>query len=195
MCHIKLSIVIAVLDSHRAVDRHLRFFEAMPLPDDVELILVDDGSDPPLESFLKSEHRPKNLRMLRNDIDAIWTQPAARNYGAREARGEFLVLTDIDHIVCKPLIDKVASFVRRLLRRPPPTTRTDIKPPGRFARLVDRFGAPFLGIAGPLTIGGWAAAALGVANGVEKVKLIAWLAVGQALVTVTYVYTLTALTR
>jgi hypothetical protein len=93
------------------------------------------------------------------------------------------------------LIDKVASFVRRLLRRPPPTTPDDVKPTGRFAQLVDRFGAPFLGIAGPLTIGGWAAAALGVANGVEKVKLIAWLAVGQALVTVTYVYTLTALAR
>ena len=105
----KTSIVIAVLDSHKAVERQLRYFEAMPLPDDMELILVDDGSDPPLKDFLNSDHRPTNLRILRHDIDAIWTQPAARNYGAKEASGEFLILTDIDHILCKPLIDAVSS--------------------------------------------------------------------------------------
>lgn len=103
----KTSIVFAVLDSHKAVDRHLRFFAKMPLPDDVELILVDDGSTPPLKEFLVCDHRPKNLRILRQNIDAEWTQPAARNLGAREAQGEFLILSDIDHIVTKPLIDFV----------------------------------------------------------------------------------------
>jgi hypothetical protein len=92
------------------------------------------------------------------------------------------------------LIDKMTSSFRRLFRRPPKTTPKEVKPPGRFARLVDRFGAPVLGIGGPLTIGGWAAAALGVANGIGKIKLIAWLAVGQAFVTMSYVYTLAALT-
>lgn len=103
----KTSIVFAVLDSHKAVDRHLRYFEQMPLPDDVELVLVDDGSTPPLKEFLRYDHRPKNLRILRHDIDAEWTQPAARNLGAREAQGEFLILSDIDHIVTKELIDFV----------------------------------------------------------------------------------------
>ena len=104
-----ISIIFTVLDSHKAVDRQLRYFENMPLPDDVELILVDDGSTPPLKEFLYQDHRPKNLRILRQDIDAEWTQPAARNYGAREALGEFLILSDIDHIICKPLIDFVAK--------------------------------------------------------------------------------------
>jgi len=97
-------------------------------------------------------------------------------------------------IAGQPLVDKVTSFFRRLFRRPPKTTPEEDKPPGRFARLVDRFGAPVLGIGGPLTIGGWAAAALGVANGIGKIKLIAWLAVGQAFVTVSYVYALAAIT-
>jgi hypothetical protein len=97
-------------------------------------------------------------------------------------------------IAGQPLVDKVTSFFRRLLRRPPKITPEEDKPPGRFARLVDRFGAPVLGIGGPLTIGGWAAAALGVANGIGKIKLIAWLAVGQAFVTVSYVYALAAIT-
>lgn len=70
---------------------------------------------------------------------------------------------------------------------------SDEATPGRFAELADRFGAPFLGIVGPLTIGGWAAAAIGVGNGINKVKLIAWLAVGQAIVTVAFVYTVAEL--
>ena len=69
-------------------------------------------------------------------------------------------------IAGQPLVDKVTSFFRRLFRRPPKITPEEDKPPGRFARLVDRFGTPVLGIGGPLTIGGWAAAALGVANGI-----------------------------
>lgn len=106
----KVSIVIAVLDSHKAVDRQLRYFAAMPLPEYAELILVDDGSNPPLKEFVDSlEHQPPRLRMLRQDIDAEWTQPAARNYGVREAKGEWLVLTDIDHIIPLSLIEAVAQ--------------------------------------------------------------------------------------
>jgi len=94
------------------------------------------------------------------------------------------------------VIDKMTALSRRLFRRPPKAESVDgdDKPPGRFARLVSRFGAPFLGVVGPLTIGGWAAAVLGISSGIGKVKLIAWLAVGQALVTATYVYSIAALT-
>ena len=93
------------------------------------------------------------------------------------------------------LINSVTSFFRWLFRRPAkePSEDAGDEPPGRFSRLVDRFGAPFLGVVGPLTIGGWAAAVLGVSNGIGKVKLIAWLAVGQAIVTATYVYSIAEL--
>jgi hypothetical protein len=85
----------------------------------------------------------------------------------------------------------------RILRRPVEDDEDDGKSgeaePGRFAEMVDRFGAPFLGIVGPLTIGGWAAAAIGVGKGVNKLKLIAWLSVGQAIVTIAFVYTVAEL--
>jgi len=93
----KLSIVIAVLDSHGAMKRQMQFFAAMPLPEDVELVIVDDGSDPPLGAWCAS--LPSNVRVLRHDLDAQWTQPAARNYGVSEARGERLIVTDLDHII------------------------------------------------------------------------------------------------
>ena len=47
--NIRLSIIIPVLNSHEIVRRQIEHFKKMDLPDDVELIIVDDGSDPPLE--------------------------------------------------------------------------------------------------------------------------------------------------
>jgi len=46
---VRLSIIIPVLNSHEIVRRQIEHFKKMDLPDDVELIIVDDGSDPPLE--------------------------------------------------------------------------------------------------------------------------------------------------
>lgn len=86
---------------------------------------------------------------------------------------------------------------RRILGRPEPEEKDDEEPeepPGRFEKLVDRFGAPFLGIAGPLTVGGFAAAIIGVARGYPRWKMIIWLAIGQAVVLTAYVNTLAAVT-
>jgi len=42
----KLSIVISIYQSHEIVRRQALHFAKMGLPDDVEFIFVDDGSDP-----------------------------------------------------------------------------------------------------------------------------------------------------
>ena len=44
----KISIIIAVYNSHGAVARQVKYFKAMNLPADIEFIFVDDGSNPPL---------------------------------------------------------------------------------------------------------------------------------------------------
>lgn len=102
----KLSIVIAVFDSPRVVWRQLRHFARMPLPDGVEIVLVDDGSETPLTCFTYEE-KPEQTRFFRRERTAAWTQPAARNYGVRQAAGEFVLCTDIDHIITKELLDVV----------------------------------------------------------------------------------------
>jgi len=48
--NIRLSIIIPVLNSHEIVRRQIEHFRKMNLSDDVELIIVDDGSIPSLES-------------------------------------------------------------------------------------------------------------------------------------------------
>jgi glycosyltransferase involved in cell wall biosynthesis len=99
--NIEVSIVIAILNSHEVVRRQLLYFQKMNLSDEVEFVFVDDGSKPPIDGELK------NLTIHRTNDFRPWTQPMARNIGARIASGEYLICTDIDHIVSKALIERV----------------------------------------------------------------------------------------
>lgn len=103
----KVSIVIAVLNSHEVVKRQIRYFKKMNLPDDVEIIFVDDGSNPPL----KFEHMGlRNFKIYYTNDKRPWTQGLARNLGVSHAKGEFIFITDIDHILTKEAIEAVRVF-------------------------------------------------------------------------------------
>ena len=104
---IKVSIVIAILNSHRIVVRQIRHFKKMNLPATVEIIFVDDGSNPPLDYQTCGLH---NFKILFTNDKRPWTQGLARNMGAKEAKGEFLLFTDIDHIITKEAIDDALRF-------------------------------------------------------------------------------------
>jgi glycosyltransferase involved in cell wall biosynthesis len=102
----KLSIVIPVLDSHEILRRQLLHFEKMGLPDDTEIIIVDDGSDPALEPNCNG----LPVRLFRTHDKRAWTWPLARNRGAKEAKGEYLLMFDIDHTITRDAIDTIYSF-------------------------------------------------------------------------------------
>src|SRR5512146_1068854 len=108
----RLSIVVAVLNSHEIVRRQLRFFERMPLPDGIEILYMDDGSDPPLDAESPGVAHDD---LVRNGLEALgdrfriipthdtrpWTWAVARNSGAKLARAPYLLMTDIDYILPK----------------------------------------------------------------------------------------------
>ena len=102
----KLSIVIPVLNSHEIVRRQLLYFKSLDLPDDVEIIFVDDGSDP----SIKDTVGVKNLRILYTNDNRPWTWALARNKGAREAKGEYFLMCDLDYIIPKEAIEKALKF-------------------------------------------------------------------------------------
>lgn len=85
-------------------------------PDDlkarIEIILVDDGSPEPALDVERPADLPR-LRIYRHLEDRPWYQHAARNRGAWEADGEWLFVSDIDHVL-------PAESLRRILDAPRP---------------------------------------------------------------------------
>ena len=67
----KVSVVISVYQSYEIVRRQLIHFQKMNLP--FELIIVDDGSEPPIEG---ASYQTGNK--------LAWTQGLGRNLGASE---------------------------------------------------------------------------------------------------------------
>lgn len=104
----KLSIVIAVLDSHEIVRRQYLYLRSLNLPETVEVIFVDDGSQPPLEDYSAVSRR--QFRTLQTNDTRRWTQGLARMLGISRAQGEYIFCTDIDHIISREAIDFALSF-------------------------------------------------------------------------------------
>ena len=101
----KLSIIIAVYNSHGVVKRQMKYFASMNLPDDIEFILVDDGSAP-----THTGYELKNLTIHYTNDKRAWTQGLARNAGSKIAKGEYILMTDIDHILSKEAIMNAYNF-------------------------------------------------------------------------------------
>ncbi len=99
-----LSIIIPVLNSHEIVRRQILHFEKMPLPSDVELIFVDDGSEPAITT------KSKLPRIIYTNDKRPWTSSLARNTTASEAKGDYIIFADLDHIITKEIIEKVQNF-------------------------------------------------------------------------------------
>ena len=83
------------------------------LPADIrgafKLILVDDGSTRTPAQPVVERARPGGLKLslYRMDIDLRWGQDVCRNVAASQADAEWLLMTDIDHIVPEPTWERV----------------------------------------------------------------------------------------
>lgn len=104
----KLSIVIAVYNSHEAVRRQLLYFQKLKLLGDVEIIIMDDGSEPPIDSTLAKYI--DNCFIVPTNDKRRWTQGLARMKGIDIALGKYILCTDIDHIVSREAIEFAMKF-------------------------------------------------------------------------------------
>lgn len=96
----KLSIIIAVLNSHEIFSRQIKYLKSLKLPSDIEIIVIDDGSSPRLHPPVYLE----NLSIYQSNDTRPWSQPCARNTGAQLAHSFILLMTDIDHILSRESI-------------------------------------------------------------------------------------------
>jgi glycosyltransferase involved in cell wall biosynthesis len=102
----QVSVIVPVYNDAAALRSLLQALAAQDLGvDRFECLVVDNGSDPPLEI---PPLTGLQVRLLRESRAGSY---AARNRGVQEARGEVLAFTDAD---CLPRPDWLSSAVRRL---------------------------------------------------------------------------------
>ncbi len=108
----KCSIIIAVLDSHEIFRRQMRRLKRI-VPPDFEVIILDDGSEIPLRI-----DGPVGFpfRLLHTGDKRPWTNNLARNRGAELASGEYLLMTDIDHVLTPEIFGRVRRFRGDMLK-------------------------------------------------------------------------------
>lgn len=100
------SYITTVLESYDIAARQIRYLSRI-LPDNWELVFVDDGSDPEIPI---PDERPRNMTVIRTGDTRPWTQDIARNKAAQIAAGEYLLMADIDHVFTPEAIQAADKF-------------------------------------------------------------------------------------
>jgi hypothetical protein len=100
----KVSYIIPVLNSHEIVRRQILHWERLNLPDDVEIIIMDDGSDPPLEFDTDV------MTIYKTNETRPWTSSIARNRAAEIAKGRNLLMMDLGYIISNEVFMEVREF-------------------------------------------------------------------------------------
>lgn len=142
-----LSLIYPYYDNPQMLALHYGVWSQYPgdLKRKVEVLLIDDGS--PLSPAIDVP-RPAglpNLRIYRVKVDIPWHQHGARNLGAKEADGQWLFMSDMDHVLpadsLRKLLEcvnagKIYTFARLDAWSMQPTMRPDGSPrlhPNSFA--------------------------------------------------------------
>jgi glycosyltransferase involved in cell wall biosynthesis len=105
-----LSVIVHGYNNQDVVDRQLALWATWPNYDDIEFILIDDGSSPPLHW----KNPPNRSRRARIFDDIPWNQPGARNLGASLASGETLLFFDLDHFIDAPAFGKILEHSKSI---------------------------------------------------------------------------------
>lgn len=106
---IRLSLIVSVLESYEVVRRQLLHLNQF-LSGSCELILVDDGSEPPLAPVCETVSTRFPFLLHCTHDRRPWTQPRGRNIGASLAKAEKLLFFDIDHIITQDVIDRCCTY-------------------------------------------------------------------------------------
>jgi glycosyltransferase involved in cell wall biosynthesis len=96
-----ISLVMAYYENSSMLARQYQLIRELPLDirQHLEVVVVDDGSP---ENPARLDDIGCDLQVYRIEVDVRWNQDAARNIGATHAKHDWLLMTDMDHMVpCK----------------------------------------------------------------------------------------------
>jgi glycosyltransferase involved in cell wall biosynthesis len=94
-----ISLVMAYYENPNTLRHQYARIRELPqvVRDNLEVVIVDDGSPPPGEAFYEEIGCP--LHVYRIEVDVRWNQDAARNVGVHHSSHSWILMTDMDHEV------------------------------------------------------------------------------------------------
>jgi hypothetical protein len=98
----RCTLCLAYYENPGMLRRQLDLVESLPidLQAQIELIVVDDGSPTaPAEPVVRAWGQSDRLQLFRMGVDVAWNMDACRNLAVSQARTDWVLLTDIDHLV------------------------------------------------------------------------------------------------
>lgn len=104
----RISVIVATYNRQERLSRCLDALLAQTFRD-FEVIVVDDGSDPPVQSSIATTHAASpTINVLRTPTNG---GPArARNLGVAQAKGEFIAFIDDDVVADPRLLERHLSY-------------------------------------------------------------------------------------
>lgn len=76
---------------------------------DFELIIVDDGSNEPIEPFIRDISYDSRINVYRIPSSGLG---AALNYGISKSKGKYIARLDDDDLMCKERIEKQVEYMK-----------------------------------------------------------------------------------
>jgi len=99
------ALIFAVLQSYEYVKRQIQYMNGfMHKYPEWEVIIIDDGSEPSIISQVDLSLAKFRLRVVQSFDTRNWSQPCARNLGAKLSGAGMLLFTDIDHAICEQAV-------------------------------------------------------------------------------------------
>ena len=112
-----LSIVIHIYNNQEVLNLQTKYWKKWVSIENLELILIDDGSNPRLDFSAV----PSWVKKIHITTDIAWNQPGAKNLGATLAIGSWLLFIDADQFFTsndiQELIDKLSQFEKNTIYR------------------------------------------------------------------------------
>lgn len=106
---LSVSVIVATRDRPALLRQALESLEGQTRPD-FEVLVVDDGSQSP-EEVAAALPRDSRFRVIR--LEQSKGPGGARNFGIREARGEFVAILDDDDLAVAERLEVQVSLLRR----------------------------------------------------------------------------------
>ncbi len=106
---IELTLVYPYYENRACLERQMRSWTQLPrdVSFRIEFLLVDDGSPEPA---IVAPDGPINITLVRVKENIPWNQPGARNLGLKLAEGDWVMASDIDHLLPAEGLHQVLSL-------------------------------------------------------------------------------------